>query len=144
MNGIRHLPLINGVEPSWANLTVNIAGFPETGITAINYDDEQNIENIYGAGQNPVARGYGNITPKASVTLLRTAVEAIRAASPTKRLQDIAPFDIIVVFVPINGTTLITHRIRNCQFLKDGLDIKQGDTKNETQFDLIPSHIEFS
>lgn len=144
MNGLRQIPLINGVEPSWANLTVNIAGFPEIGITAINYDDEQAIENIYGAGQQPIARGYGNITPKASVTLLRSAVEAIRSASPTGRLQDIAPFDIIVCFVPINGTLLVTHRIRNCQFMKDGLDIKQGDTKNETQFDLIPSHIEFS
>ncbi|HNW54787.1 MAG TPA: hypothetical protein PKN21_10990 [Bacteroidales bacterium] len=143
MNGLRNVPLINGVEPSWANLKVNIAGFPETAITAVTYEDDQVVENIMGAGQVAVARGYGNITPKASVTLLRSAVEAIRASSDTGRLQDIAPFDIVVCFVPMNGTTLITHKLRNCQFTKDSLDIKQGDTKNETTFDLVPSHIEW-
>ena len=143
MNGLREVPLINGEEPSWANLKANIAGFPESGITELNYEDSQVVENIYGAGQQPVGRGYGNITPKAGFTLLRSAVEAMRAASPTGRLQDIAPFDIVACFIPINGTTIITHKIRNCQFTKDGLAIKQGDTKNETSFDLLPSHIEW-
>lgn len=143
MNGLREVPLINGVEPGWANLIVNIAGFPESAIAMINYEDDQVIENIYGAGQTPVARGYGNITSKASMTLQRSAVEAMRAASTTGRLQDIAPFDIVVVFVPIGGTLLITHKIRNCQFTKDGLDIKQGDTKNEVTLDMVVSHIEW-
>lgn len=143
MNGLRQVPLINGVEPSWANLVVNIAGFPENSITAIDYEDDQVVENIYGGGQSPISRGYGNITPKASITLLRSAVEAIRPASDTRRLQDIAPFDIVVCFVPMNGTTLITHRLRNCQFKKDSLSIKQGDTKNETVLDMEISHVEW-
>ncbi len=143
MNGLREVPLINGVEPSWANLKVNIAGFPETAIAAVNYEDDQVLENIYGAGQQPVARGYGNITCKASMTLLRSAVEAMRASSDTGRLQDIAPFDIVVCFIPLNGSTIITHKIRNCQFLKDGLSLKQGDTKEEVVLDMLPSHIEF-
>jgi hypothetical protein len=45
--------------------------------------------------------------------------------------------------MPVNGQQLITHKIRNCQFTKDALDIKQGDTKNETTFDLVISHIEW-
>lgn len=137
------MPLINGVEPSWANLTVTIAGFPETGIVAIAYDDDQDVENIYGAGQQPVARGYGNIKPTASVTLLRSAIESIRSVSLTGRLQDIAPFDVVVCFVPINSTMIIIHKIRNCQFKKDSVGLKQGDTKNETEYELIPSHIEW-
>ena len=143
MNGLRLTPLINGAEVSWANLKVNVAGFPENAITSIDYEDDQVVENIYGAGQNPISRGYGNITPKASIGALRSAAEAWRGSSDTRRLQDIAPFDIVVCFIPLNGTTLITHKIRNCQFTKDALSIKQGDTKNETTFDLIPSHIEW-
>jgi hypothetical protein len=142
MNGLRSIPLINGAEPSWANLKVNIAGLHETAITALTFSDEQVIENIYGSGQQPIARGYGNITPAASVTLLRSAVEGLRAASPTGRLQDIAPFDIIVSFLPINGAAVINHKIRNCQFLNDPLDMKQGDVKEEVTLDLLPSHIE--
>lgn len=143
MNGLRQQPLVNGAEPAWANLVVNIAGFPESAITAIAYDDDQVIEDIRGAGQRPVARGYGDITCKGSVTLLRSAIEAIRSASDTRRLQDIAAFDIVCVFLPMNGTTIITHKLRNCQFLNDGMDIKTGDTKNEKQLDLIISHIEW-
>ena len=137
------MPLINGAEPSWGNLKVNIAGFQESAITAINYEDDQAIENIYGAGQIPVGRGYGNITPKASLTVLRSAVEAIRDSSDTRRLQDIAPFDIVVCFIPMNGSKIVIHKIRNCQFTKDALDIKQGDTKNEVTLDLVISHIEW-
>ncbi len=142
MNGLRY-PFINGVEPSWANLVVNIAGFPENAITAIDYSNDQTMENVYGAGQDPIGRGFGNFEPKATITLLRSSIEAIRASAPSRRLQDLAPFDVIVCFNPLNGSTLITHKIRNCQFKTDGLDIKQGDTKNEKQMDLLPSHIEF-
>ncbi len=143
MNGLRYVPLINGVEYSWADLTVNIGGSPVVGITKVDYKDSQQIDNIYGAGQQPVARGYGNITPTASITLLRKEVESIRAASATGRLQDIAPFDMIVAFVPLNGGAIVTHKVRNCQFTEDANAIAQGETKNETTLPLIPSHIEW-
>jgi hypothetical protein len=143
MNGLRQVPLVNGAEPAWANLIVNIAGFPEAAIKAIEYSDEQEMDNIYGAGQQPIARGYGRITPKASLTLLRSAVEAIRPSSPTGRLQDIAPFDIVVQFIPQSGGTIITHKIRNCQFKTDSLSTNEGDMSIETQFELLPSHIEW-
>jgi hypothetical protein len=143
MNGLRQVPLINGAEPSWSNLIVNISGLPENAITAIDYDDDQDMENIYAAGQTPVARGYGQIKPTAKITLLRSAVEAIRVSSPTGRLQDIAPFDIVVQFVPQEGGTIITHKIRNCQFKRDSLSTKKGDMSIETDFDLLPSHIEW-
>lgn len=144
MNGLRALPLINGVEPAWANLTVNIAGFPEVGIRAIEYSEEQAIENIYGAGQRPVGRGYGRIEVKGKVTLLRTAVESMREASPSGRLSDIAPFDIIVMFVPVQGGKIIQHKLRNCQFTTDGLNVTEGDTSIATDFDLVVSHIEWN
>lgn len=143
MNGLRQVPLINGVEPSWANLTVNIAGFPENAITSIDYEDDQDVENIYGAGQTPVARGYGQIKPSAKIGLLRSAVESIRGGSSTGRLQDIAAFDIVVQFVPMEGGTIITHKIRNAQFKKDSLSTKKGDMSIETDFDLIVSAIEW-
>ncbi len=144
MNGIRFTPLINGVEPSWASLKVGIAGVVVTGVTAIDYEDDQVIENIYGAGQQPVARGYGNITCKGSISLLRSEIESIRTASPTGRLQDIAPFDIVCSYVPVTGGLIITHKLRNCQFKKDSTSLKQGDTKNETMLDLEISHIEWN
>ena len=82
--------MINGVVHSWANLSVAIAGVPVTGINKINYKDDQTVDNIYGAGQKPIGRGYGKIEYSATIGLERSEVEAIRAASLTGRLQDIA------------------------------------------------------
>jgi hypothetical protein len=79
-NGLRTPPMINGVTPSWANIVVNISGVPVLGITAINYEDKQNTENVYGAGQRPVARGYGRIECSGNITLLRDEIEALRDA----------------------------------------------------------------
>ena len=108
MNGIQHYPEINGVQHSWANLQVVIAGRTVTGITKISYKDSQTMENIYGAGVRPVGRGYGRIECEGAITLHRDEVEAIRNSSDTGRVQDIAPFDIIVQFLPQGGKTIIT------------------------------------
>jgi hypothetical protein len=144
MNGIRMTPLINGVEPAWGNLTVNIAGVPLVAITAIDYDENQNIENHFGAGQTPISRGYGNIEATGKLTLLMSEVEAIRASSVSGRLQDIAPFDIIVSYVPQGSTSIITHKLRNCQFKNNPVTQSQGATKTEVNLDLIISHIEWN
>lgn len=143
MNGLRTIPEINGVAHSWANLQVNIGGVPVVGITKISYSDSQTMENIYGLGQRPVARGYGKIECSASMTLLRSEIEALRDSSTTGRLQDITPFDIIVQFLPVNGQKIVTHRLRNCQFKTDGVEISEGDTSNTAEIEMILSHIEW-
>ena len=63
-------------------------------------------------------------------------------ASLTGRLQDIGPFDIHVIFLPIGGARIAKHTLRNVQFLNDGNEAKQGDTANEKQLELIVSHID--
>ncbi|ENA1765443.1 hypothetical protein ABF173_002587, partial [Flavobacterium psychrophilum] len=44
-------PLINGREYGWADIVVNISATPIVGIRAIKYEEEQEKENIYGAGR---------------------------------------------------------------------------------------------
>lgn len=136
--------MINGVVHSWANLSVAIAGVPVTGINKINYKDDQTVDNIYGAGQKPIGRGYGKIEYSATIGLERSEVEAIRAASLTGRLQDIAPFDIIVQFLPVNGQKIVTHRILNAQFKSDGVEVSEGDTSNYQDFELVVGEIKFN
>lgn len=136
-------PIINGVEPGWAQLTFSIGGVSIVGITKISYSQEQKKEKIYGFGGHAVGVGYGNYEAKCSVTLLRSAVEAIRSASPTGRLQDVAPFDIVVCYIPVSGGKMFTHKIRNCEFTSDGVDVSQGDMKNETSFELLTSYIDY-
>ncbi len=136
------VPLINGVEYSWGDITTVIGGVPVIGITEINYSDEQVIENHYGAGRHPVSRSKGRVTPTAKLKLHMSEVIGIQKKSPTGRLQDIAPFDLIVCYIPEDGQ-IVTDKVRNCQFKKNSRDWKEGDTRQEVELELIPSHIEW-
>ena len=131
-NGI---PLINGMLYSWADIVAAISGVPLTGITG--------IVNKYGAGRHPVGRAKGRITPTAKIILYQEEVEAIQAQSPNGRIQDLAPFDITVTYLPDSGI-IKTDKIRNVQFSGNSRKWKEGDTGQEVELELVPSHIEWA
>ena len=136
------VPLINGVEYSWGDIVSAINGVPLVGITAVSYGDSQDVQNNYGAGRHPVSRSKGRITPSAKITLHQSEVIALQSQSPTGRLQDIAPFDITVSYLPDSGI-VVTDKIRNCQFKENKRDWKEGDMLQEVELELLPSHIEW-
>lgn len=134
-------PLINGREYGWADIVVNIAGVPLTGIRSIKYGEEMEKENVYGAGRHPVSRGYGRVKTTASITLLSGTVMALRAKAPKGQLHRIAPFPIVVSYQPEAGP-MVTHVLKNCEFTKNEFDWKEGDMYKEIELPLIVSHIE--
>lgn len=138
-NGI---PLINGVEYGWSDVVLCINGVPVAGITAISYGDKQDMQNIYGAGRHPVGRGKGRIIPSAKITLLMSEVVAIQSQSVNGRIQDIAPFDITVSYLPANGK-IVTDKIRNCQFVENKRDTKEGDMSIPVELELLPGFIDW-
>jgi hypothetical protein len=135
-------PLINGKSYEWADITVNVLGVPVLGITAIEYAETQAMENIYGAGQYPVSRGYGKVEPTAKLTMYMEEVESIMAAAPQGRLNQIPEFDIVVSFVDANLVTR-SHKLRNCRFMNNARSSSQGDTSIAVELDLILSHVEW-
>lgn len=136
------IPLINGKAYEYADITCIILGVPIVGITAIEYGEEANTENIYATGRYPVSRGYGQVTPSAKVTILMNEVMNIVAAAPNGRVHDIPEFDIIVTYTDANLIP-VTHKIRNCRFKNNMISSASGDTSIEIPMDLIISHIEF-
>lgn len=139
-NGI---PLVNGMLYSWADIVAAISGVPVTGITGIEYGDDQEVVNKYGAGRHPVGRAKGRITPSAKIVLYQEEVEALQRQAPNGRLQDIAPFDITVTYIPDSGIVTV-DKIRNCQFKANSRKWKEGDTGQEVELELVPSHIEWN
>lgn len=135
-------PLVNGVMHSWAQLAVHInSPIPVTGITKINYASERKIELVMGAGSQAVGRGYANWTHSGSITLTRDEIENIRESVATRRLQDIAPFDVVVMFVPLMGNKKITHVLKDCVILNDPLEMNQNDSSNTAELTLQPANI---
>jgi hypothetical protein len=134
-------PLINGREYGWADIIVNIGGTPLTGIRGINYGSAQEKENIYGAGRNPVARGYGRVTSTASITLLASTVLALRNNAPQGMLTRIAPFPITIVYQPEAGP-LVTDVLKNAEFTDTNFEWAEGDLSKDIELSLIISHYE--
>ena len=139
-NGI---PLINGREYSWGDIVCLINGTNMTGITGIDYSDDQEVTENYGAGRYPVSRSKGRITSAGKITLYVSEVMALQKQAPNGRLQDIAPFDITVSYVPDDGGVVVTDRMRNCQFKKNERSWSEGDTSKTVDLDLAVSHIEW-
>lgn len=134
------VPLINGVEYAWGDITLTLGGEPVVGITAIDYGEEQVIENHYGAGRYPVSRSKGKITPSAKITASLNEVIRWQNQSPTGRLQDLDPFTIVVSYIPEEGE-VVNDKILNCQFTKNTRSCKEGDTQQLVELELLPSHI---
>jgi hypothetical protein len=139
-NGI---PLINGIEYSWGDIVATIGGVPVTGITAIEYGEDQDVVNVYGAGRYPISRSKGRITPTAKITLKMGEVAAIQLNAPNGRIQDIAPFDIGVSYLPESGV-IVHDTIKACQFKQNQRSWKEGDTTQDVELELIVARIKWN
>jgi len=137
-----NVPLINGVAYSWADVRCVIMGTLLSGITAVKYEDVQEMQDNYAAGKYPVSRGYGNIKSSGSLTIQAEEIEALAAAAPNGRIQDYPPFDVIVTFEPTSGI-FITHTLKNAQFTTNKREMKQGDMVIESEMTLVISHIKW-
>lgn len=131
---------INGQVYEWASAIFNINGVAVSGITAIIYKEDQQIDPVYGAGNRQVGYSSGPITNTGSVTLLMEEVEALQAASPTGRLQDLPEFPIIVQYLTNDGK-IANHTLKFCKFKNNGRDIKQGDMSVTATIDLLIGEI---
>jgi len=134
-------PLINGINYSWANISLVLFGVPVVGITKIDYNRKQKKENNYGAGSQPVSRGYGNYEYDGKIEIYLDEWKRIIAASPQGDPLLIAPFNIEVVY---SGRGILASKdtLRAVEFMEDPLSASQGDTKLMVSIPLIIGSID--
>ncbi|TXI14623.1 MAG: hypothetical protein E6Q66_05850 [Pedobacter sp.] len=140
MAALEASPLINGRSYGWGDIIVTVGALPVTGITAIKYEEDQEKEDVYGAGRYPVARGYGRVKASASITLSVETVVALAATARDGQLHRLAPFTITVTYQPESGP-IIRDVLKNCEFKKQSRDWKEGDMKNQVELELLVSNI---
>lgn len=129
-----------GTMQGWTSVTVNMMGRDVEAITKIMYDDTITKENVKGAGGYPIGRSRGDYEATSSIGLYKEEVDAIQDALPAgKRIQDIAPFDIIVQY-DIDGV-IKKDIIHNCEFTNRAIEVSQGDGTISTDYELLISHI---
>ncbi|CAA0231990.1 hypothetical protein [Tenacibaculum maritimum] len=140
----RETSIINkfGKVTGWNSVTVRVLGRDLVGITELEYDDEQAMENVYGAGSMPIGQSDGNYEAKASITLTQEEkFNLLDSLEKGKRIQDIPAFDMIVTFTYNEKT--YTNKIRNCRFMKNGVAVKQGDKSITYKYELLITHIDW-
>ena len=135
--------LINGQAYGWSQVKVNILGRIVVGIASISYDDDQDMEHNYGAGNRPVSEGLGNINCTASIELFMEEIEALQKLSPTRRLQDLGTFDIIVSYQPFNKNATVNHVLKSCRFKKNSREVAQGDMNVSSELELLVAEIQW-
>lgn len=134
-------PLINGVAYDWQSIVFNLFGVPVNGIVSIEYNRKQTKTNNYGAGKQPVSRGYGKVEYDGSIEIYLDEWKKIIQASPSKDPLQIGWFDIQVIFGN-SVANLTTDTLRAVEFLEDPFSAKEGDTKLTVKIPLIIGQID--
>lgn len=133
--------LINGVAYGWSNISFVLYGVPVRRITKIEYKLDMKKENLYGANNKPVMRGYGNIEPSGMIELYMDEWANIIDAAPYNDPL-YSPFtDISVVY----DGRFVTGRVdilRSVEFLSNPFTVNQGDTSIKCSIPLIIGDIE--
>ena len=133
-------PRVNGKVFSFCDIQFTIAGQNVSGITAISYETEREKENIYAAGSEPVGVAYGQRKYTASISFLKTELDALKRAAPLGRIEDIPPFDLPVIYVNQDGS-FVRDTLRNFEFTKQSNDFKSGDKGIEVKCEALISGV---
>lgn len=119
--------LINGINYSWSNLSWIMFGVPLVGITEINYSRKRDAKNNYGAGNEPISRGYGNFEYSGDITVYTDELRQILKTAPGKSILEIPPFSAKLMFKG-EGVPFTTDKLSNISFTEDPFSGKQGDS----------------
>jgi hypothetical protein len=127
--------LVNGRARDWVQIKMTALGRTSVGVTEIEYKETQEKENIYGAGDEPVSRGYGKKGYEASITLPAEEVDALELIAPDGDITKIPPFPITVSFT--EGSRVKTDILQFAEFMENGRSSKTGDKTIPVKLPLI-------
>ena len=128
--------MINGRLYGWGDIVINIGGVPVAGVRGIEYGEAQEKVNVYGAGRQPIGRGYGRVACEGSITLEGSTVIALQDRAPAGQLHRIAPFSITVIYQPETGP-IVRDVLRNAEFTNNPTSWTEGDMTRDVQLTLI-------
>lgn len=117
----------NGQLYGWSVLSVTIAGLPISGITAIDCSVKSDLENMYGAGNEPFGRGIGRTSYEGKVTLYMEEVAKLVKASPNGQLHQLGMFDIKMFLGDNAANVKIKQTMKYAQFKEYNFTLKEGD-----------------
>ncbi len=134
--------MINGNEYAWEDIQLVIEGksSPILGFRAVEYTTKRKHENIYGAGNKPVAVGRGAVEYEGSITLLQSEVEAMQKSWGGDITRKV--FNVTVAYAPAGGEETV-DQLMSCRISEFKKGMKQGDTNMEVELPLVIGEIKY-
>ena len=128
---------VNGQTYSWGDVDVKIPGLVLV-VQEISYDDEQEMEEVYGKGYKPRGYGTGNYKASGKISMLRDDYDDFLAWCKAKGV----PFfklDIpsIVVSYANEGERTHIDELKKVKITKRSNKASQGDKSLTVDLDLM-------
>lgn len=130
----------------FTSITISLLGnFDVKGCSGISYQVQQEKQNNYGIGGEPVSRSRGAKNYTGEITLADYEIRDIldAAGDGVSSLVDIAPFNITVVSTGDDGA-VVSDVLEQCEFTEDNFNAAVGNTNIELTLPLIIGKIQKS
>lgn len=125
---------------SWANITMTLAGISLLEVQSAEYNRERKYEDHYGIGPKVVSRGAGNVVDSGlKIKMSFDELKRLEAAAPDGDITLYPAAVLQVIWKPGNPNVTAgqVDVLTNVQFMSNGRDLKQGDTKHFTTINCI-------
>ncbi len=106
----------------------------------ISWDDEKDIESIYGTGGKPLAWAEGNWKAEGKMTLLIEEYQRLLMSTrgnTNSGIFDMPLFPIVVTFMYEIGGPIHVVNLLDCKFVKRSRKASQGDKKLTVELDFL-------
>ena len=115
---------------SWSECEINVAGQLQVEVTGVEWNEEQEMEPVYGKGNDPLDIKEGNITRTGTLTLLQGGLEELLDRAPQGKLIKLKNTDIQIAF---SGDDLLVQRysLIGVRFTAQPMALRQNDKKME-------------
>jgi len=133
--------LINGKAFSAADITVEVAGITVASVSDLKVTVTQEKKNNKGFSDEPVSRGRGTKEYEGSIDLAYTDALKLRNLSPTGDLVGIPTFEILAVLD--NAVNISRIRVKNVEFMDDGIEVSTDDTEVKRTYGIIIAGIDY-
>lgn len=131
--------LINGKVFDWSSITIDMSGMENIEPQEISYDDEQELETIYGKGGKIRGYGMGNQKNSVKISVLREDYNEMVRVAKKKGLKSFYKLTIpkIVVSYADEGAPTSTDVLTNVKFSKRSFKAGQGDKSLKVDLDGV-------
>jgi hypothetical protein len=147
-------PTLNGMAPSWADVSATITGedvatLETADFAAINHSSLVEEGKQRGAsGGRVLRRTTGSLTDEASITYYKTGlmslIRALKANAPSRgnqKMISLVFFDVLIQQTPPGTTEIYTVKFKGCRILGDTAAMAEGVEADQIEVPMSPGQI---